>query len=225
MTGDEQPNPPAPMVARDLCNPRHGEHPFQGYVADAHQALAALWSCPRLVVRPAPFTVVGDAGGRHRVARHGALLETVPALLADLAVDPPEDLLLVCPGPVAGADFAGPRHELLLLRLTTAPAGTPELGRMVQRLTDCLLPGIRYRLLPEAAPHTRESMAVEGQRDGRWQRLGRCGQLSGDSLQAAGFSPDGHAALMASVALERLHELRSGSEVVAEEDVKAAVHG
>jgi len=225
MTGDEQPISPAPLAARDLCNPRHGEHAFQGYVTEAHEALAGLWTCPRLIVRPAPFTVAADDRGRHRVSRHATLLETVPALLADLAIDPPDDLLLVCPGPVAAAGFPDPRHELLLMRLTAAPLGTPDLGRMVQHLARYLLPGVRYRLLPEAAPFTRESMAVECRRDDRWRRLGLCGRLSTESLAAAGLTPGRHAALLANVTLEHLHELRSGSEVLAEEDVKAAVHG
>lgn len=173
-------------------NPAAGGDVYQPYIHRAHQALAAQWGIRRQLVRPRP-----DGAGVTTIA------QLLPGVLADLAIDPPEDVLLVAPARVEHKD-KGEAHHLGLLRLTTQPVDTPALGRMLQTLLRELLPGERYRLLSAVLPFTRESMALEIAADD-WRPLGHCGQLTGTAIAAAGLDAGVYRGLLVELDLGQLH--------------------
>lgn len=189
-------------AAPDNCDPMNGQHVFQGYVRQAHEALAMRCACPRRVVRH------GDRRATIPAGETGATLTAaLPPVLDDLALDPPDDVLLVMPAQVAH-DGAGPVHRVALVRLSTAPLGTPALAEMVPPLLGDLLPGRRYRLLPRPLALLRESMALEIMANGHWVEVGHCGRVDPPVLEAAGLPAADFNAVVIELGLEQLHGLR-----------------
>src|SRR3712207_2477483 len=105
------------LELRDLSDPRQGPHAMQELVRLAHERLARSWGARRWLYRGSPVVTVAEnydelgypPDGAARDARYtryvaeNALLRTqasaaIPRLLRMLALDPPEDALLVCPG-------------------------------------------------------------------------------------------------------------------------------
>lgn len=133
---------------RDLSDPLQGPHAMQRIVDVLHEALARRWHCRRLLHRASPLVSVADnydrlgypADGAARDARYTryvtarTLLRThtsamIPGLLRSLALDPPADVLLVCPGLVYRRDaidhlHTGEPHQLDLWRVTRGRLNT-----------------------------------------------------------------------------------------------------
>ena len=76
----------------------------------------------------------------------------VPSLLRALALDPPEDVLLVCPGLVYRRDtidrlHTGEPHQLDLWRLKRSQLTPGDLNAMVKTVVETVLPGYAYRVI------------------------------------------------------------------------------
>ncbi|MGD8430856.1 MAG: hypothetical protein PVH31_10650 [Ectothiorhodospiraceae bacterium] len=208
----EQATLDAILRQRDLTNPAEGQHGFQDLVSSAHGAAAELWGCRRQLFRPAPFVVRMAADGHRRVGPRTGIAGALPGILDGLALDPPEDVLMVCPGVVAATDEGVRRHELALIRVAQGAVGSADLGRMVQTVVRALLPGGAYRLLPEDRPGLRQSMRIDARSGRDWITLGHCGLLCPDQLARAGLEPDTHGGLVLEMTLERVAAVLEGSE-------------
>lgn len=232
--------PPSPaalaraLSLRDLTDPRQGPHAMQLLVEVLHQALAAQWGCARQLHRASPIVPVGASYGRlgypadaaarqarySRYVAEGLLLRTqtsamIPDLLQSLALDPPADLLLICPGLTFRREridrlHTSEPHQLDLWRLSRRPLGPVELGEMVQTALRAALPGQRYRLIPASRPSTRQGMQIDVQVNGEWIEVGECGLAAPAVLAANGLDPAQVSGLAMRLGLDRLLMLRKG---------------
>jgi hypothetical protein len=77
----------------------------------------------------------------------------IPGLLRALALDPPADMLLVCPGLVYRRDsidrlHTGEPHQLDLWRIKRGRLTVADLHTMVQTVVQAAVPGARFRVVP-----------------------------------------------------------------------------
>src|SRR5262245_9894642 len=107
----------ADLALRDLTDPGEGTHALQQLVTIAVDALVDRWGCPvrgcrgpRIVpladnydsLRYPPDAVTRDArytryvDDQHMLRSHASAM--IPPALRQLAADPADDVLLVCPG-------------------------------------------------------------------------------------------------------------------------------
>lgn len=207
---------------RDLTDPRQGEHPMQELLGELHQTLARRWSCRRQLHRGLPLLTRLEADSvRFAPRRH--ISEALPELLQGLALDPPDDLLLVCPGLVYPDWEQGVlegQHQLDLWRLRAGPQGAIELGEMAQCVLRTALPGRSYRLLPAPRPHTHHSLRIDIAEGGEWQAVGWCGIATPSMLDAGDLDPGSHSVLGVGLELDRVLALRG--EQVQREQAAAA---
>lgn len=219
---------------RDLTDPAQGPHALQRITDVVHGALTRRWGCRRLVHRSSPVVSVEDnydrlgysEGAAARDARYTRyvtrrlLLRThtsamVPGLLRALALDPPDDVLLVCPGLVYRRDtvdrlHTGAPHQLDLWRITGAGLAAADLDDMIRTVVGAALPGRRYRTLPAEHPYTSGGLQVDVEADGGWVEIGECGMAAPAVLERAGLEVPGTTGLAMGLGLDRLLMIRKG---------------
>ncbi len=228
---------------RDLTDPRSGRHAMQPIVGDVHSALAARWRCRRHLHRSAPIVTVADnydrlgypPGGAARDARYtryvtGRMLlrthmsASIPGLLRAIALEPPEDLLLVCPGLIYRRDavdrlHTGEPHQLDLWRIRHGRLSAADLEEMIATVVSAALPGHRHRTLETRHPYTEGGLEIEvlssGARmprdaGGEWVEIGECGLAAPGVLAAAGLDAGEISGLAMGLGLDRLLMLRKG---------------
>ena len=83
----------------------------------------------------------------------------VPPALRQLARDPGDDVLLVCPGMVYRRDaidwqHSGTPHQLDLWRITRQAMSSADLDEMIAILLGALVPGLPHRQEPRTHPYT-----------------------------------------------------------------------
>lgn len=201
------------LSVRDLTDPGAGPHAIQILLDRAVRALAGRWDCPvrwrrgeRIVPVAENYDLLGyDPADVTREARYsryvapGWMLRShatalVPAALRGLAVEPVDDVLLVCAGIVYRRDaidrlHTGTPHQADLWRVTRrSPALTAaDLEEMIGTLLGELLPGAPYRLAERVHPYTLDGRQVDVQHDGEWVEIGECGLIHPDVLRRAGL--------------------------------------
>ncbi len=224
------------LSLRDLTDPAQGRHAMQELLRTVTAALAGRWRCPVLVERRSPVVPVADnydrlhypPGGAARDARHTryvtqeTLLRTqtsalVPPLLRRLASDPPQDLLLCCPGLVYRRDVidrlhTGEPHQVDLWRIRRGPPlGPADLDEMIAEVAAAAAPGRAVRTGQAVHPYTvggRELEVADGE---RWVEIGECGLALPALLAEAGL-PEGTSGLAMGLGLDRLLMLRKGMD-------------
>src|SRR5690625_3180095 len=148
------------LAQRDLTRSDLGSHALQQLIMDAHTALAERWNCRRELHRSnAPLKTISPATEQQadQFERHlapGLMLRSrmrseLPDLLVSQSLNPPDDLLLVCPGVVYRRSPLTPLHtsephQLDLWRLHRGRLSTIELADMLQTVLTALLPEHRY---------------------------------------------------------------------------------
>lgn len=208
------------LAQRDLTRPDAGPHALQQLVTAAHTALAQRWECQRELHRGSALIQVTDTQaernpirGARRLAP-GVLLRPntracLPELLSAQALNPRDDLLLICPGmvyrhsPITPLHASEP-HQLDLWRLRRGPLSSIELADMLQTVLGALLPGHHYRLLPSPKPHLSCGMRIELAGTGGWIVIGHAGLLTDSTLATAGLDPRGMGGLGLTLGLDRV---------------------
>jgi phenylalanyl-tRNA synthetase alpha chain len=222
---------------------------MQLLVDAAVRALAEEWSCPVVVERASPIVTVADnydrllypPGGAARDARYtrylsgGTLLRTqtsamIPPLLRRLAAEPPEDVLLACPGLVWRRDridrlHVGAPHQLDLWRLRRgAPLSGPELDGMIRRVVAAVAPGRELRTVRTVHPYTAGGLEVHVRAGDEWVEIGECGVAHPRLLRDAGL-PLEYSGLAMGLGLDRLLMLAKGIDdirLIRSEDPRVA---
>jgi phenylalanyl-tRNA synthetase alpha chain len=141
----------------------------------------------------------------------------IPPLLRALALDPPRDVLLVCPGLVYRRDaidrwHTGEPHQLDLWRLTQGRLTCTDLQEMIETVVTAALPGHRYRTLPASHPYTTHGLQIEVEAGETWVEVGECGLAAAAVLARAGLARAQVAGLAMGLGLDRLLMLRKGMD-------------
>lgn len=184
------------LYLRDLSDPLQGPHAMQQIVEAIHEALASHWRCQRLLYRGSPLVPVEDNYDRlgylpEGVVRDARYVTTrmmlrahtsamIPGLLRSLAIDPPEDVLLICPGLVYRRDtidrlHTGEPHHLDLWRITRGKVGIGDLDDMVLTVVNAALPGYRHRTVTSLHPYTTNGLQIDVAVGNQWIEIGECG--------------------------------------------------
>jgi phenylalanyl-tRNA synthetase alpha chain len=220
------------LALTDLSDPSDGPHAIQLLVDLAVAALTRAWGCearwcrgPRIVTiadnydrlgyqaaavtREARYTRYVD--GRRMLRSHSTAM--VPPALRLLAADPPDDVLLVCPGVVYRRDaidwqHSGTPHQLDLWRISRRPLGEPDLDEMIAVLLAALAPGRPSRTQRRQHPYTTGGRQVDVGHAGDWVEVGECGRADPGVLAGAGLA--GHSGLALGMGLDRLLMLHKG---------------
>jgi phenylalanyl-tRNA synthetase alpha chain len=134
-----------------------------------------------------------------------------------MALDPPRDLLLVCPGLVYRRDtidcwHTGEPHQLDLWRITQGRLTPADLREMIDIVVTTALPGYRYRTLPSSHPYTTHGLQIDVEEGERWVEIGECGLAASAVLDRAGLGSAQVAGLAMGLGLDRLLMLRKGIE-------------
>jgi phenylalanyl-tRNA synthetase alpha chain len=137
----------------------------------------------------------------------------IPSALGALAVDPPEDVLIACPGITYRRDaidrlHTGTPHQLDLWRVTRRAIGIEDLDEMIGILADALLPGRPWRWAPRVHPYTTAGRQVDALGDDGWVEVWECGLAHPAVLAGAGLGT--YTGLALGMGLERLLMLRKG---------------
>lgn len=225
----------AALSLRDLTDPASGPHALQLLVEDLEQALVEGWRIPLRRQRANPVVPVEDNYDRLRYppdaaardARYSRYLSpelmlrahttaAIPDVLERLAVDPPDDVLLSCPGITYRRDtidrqHVGEPHQLDLWRVRSAGPrlSADDLTDMVGRLMGAALPRREWRMVPSAHSYTVEGRQIDVANDDTWTEVGECG-LAHPALLAAAGLPACASGLALGVGLDRLFMLRKG---------------
>jgi phenylalanyl-tRNA synthetase alpha chain len=220
------------LALRDLTDPEAGPHAVQLLVDLAVQALASVWKCevriergPRIVpltdnydrLRYPPAAVTRDAhytryvDADHVLRSHSSAL--IPPALARLAVDPADDVLLVCPGITYRRDaidrlHTGTPHQLDLWRITRREVNEAQLREMIHVLVDALVPGRAWRSEARLHPYTLHGRQVDVANAGEWVEVWECGVAHPEVLAGAGL--DGWSGLALGMGLDRILMVRKG---------------
>lgn len=196
---------------RDLTDPMQGPHAMQQIIEAIYQALAARWQCSCLLYRANPVVSVDDnydrlgypPDGAARDARYTRYVTAnmmlrshasamIPGLLRALAVDPPHDVLIACPGLVYRRDtidrlHTGEPHHLDLWRVTSRRIVIEDLADMVSTIVKAALPGYEYRTTDATHPYTTNGLQIDVYNGSQWIEIGECGLASPGVIQAAGL--------------------------------------
>jgi phenylalanyl-tRNA synthetase alpha chain len=221
---------------RDLTDPQQGAHAMQQIIGAIHTALAERWKCRRHLHRACPIVAIEDnydqldypAGGAARDARYTRyvtdrmLLRTqtsamIPGLLRELVLDPPDDLLLICPGLVYRRDVVdrlhtGEPHQLDLWRVKRGRLTGADLRGMIAAVVDAALPEHRYRIVDTNHPYTTNGMQIDVEDNGEWIEIGECGLAAPAVLARAGLDIAQITGLAMGLGLDRILMLRKGIE-------------
>jgi phenylalanyl-tRNA synthetase alpha chain len=217
---------------RDLTDPGSGPHGVQLLVDIAAGALTDAWGCaqrrspgPRIVAIADNYDNLGftlDAASRdrrytryvdeHRMLRsHASVM--IPPALRDLAADPIDEVLLVCPGVVFRRDaidrlHTGTPHQLDLWRICSHPLGNDDLEDMIRLLIGALTPDLSYRTDARIHPYTVGGRQVDVKAASEWVEVWECGLAHPEVLASAGLA--GWHGLALGLGLERFLMLRKG---------------
>jgi phenylalanyl-tRNA synthetase alpha chain len=218
------------LALRDLTDPGAGPHAIQLLVALAADALAAACACPARAYPGPRVVAIADnydnlgftADAASRDARYTRYVDAqrmlrshssamVPAALRALALDPLDDVLLVCPGIVYRRDaidrlHTGAPHQLDLWRISRRPLTNADMDEMVALLAGALAPGRRWRAEPRVHPYTVDGRQVDVQADHEWVEVWECGLAHPDVMRRAGLA--GWHGLALGLGLDRLLMLR-----------------
>ncbi|HEX7743975.1 MAG TPA: hypothetical protein VF462_01760 [Micromonosporaceae bacterium] len=219
------------LALRDLTDPAAGDHALQHVVAAIENALRGAWRIP---VRrdPGPRIVpIADNYDRLRYPMDAVTRDRrytryvdgermlrshttarIPALLARLATEGPDDILLSVPGicyrrDVIDRTHVGEPHQLDLWRVrrTGPPLAESDLAEMVSAVVHAVLPRSPWHTPPSSHPYTergREIYAGDVE-------IGECGLAHPQVLAAAGL-PAGASGLAMGLGLDRLAMLAKG---------------
>jgi phenylalanyl-tRNA synthetase alpha chain len=223
------------LDTRDLTDPEMGPHAIQMLVDDIERALSGLWGVSVLRHRSNPVVPVEDNYDRLRYppdavardARYTRYLSSelvlrthtsamIPPLLERLAGDPPEDVLLSCPGIVYRRDaidrsHTGEPHQIDLWRIRTIPPrlGPTDLEEMIDTIIGRALPGRRHRTLGAEHPYTLDGRQIDVEEGDRWLEVGECGLAHPELLASSGL-PASSSGLAMGIGLDRMLMLRKG---------------
>ncbi len=200
---------------RDLSDPIQGPHAMQLIIDVIHKSLAGLWGSQRLLYRGSPLVAVEDNYDRLGYPPEGIVRDErytryvtprmmlrahtsamIPGLLRSLVADPPQDILLVCPGLVYRRDtidklHTGEPHQLDLWRITRSTVAREDLNEMILTVVNAALPGCQYRTVPSLHPYTTDGLQIDVAVDNQWVEIGECGLASLDVIQGAGLEATG----------------------------------
>jgi len=214
----------------DLTDPSDGPHAIQLLVDAAVTALTSAWGCEARWCRGRRVVTIADnydhlgyqAAAVTREARYTRYVDDqrvlrshstamVPPALRRLAADPPDDVLLVCPGIVYRRDaidwqHSPAPHQLDLWRVSAGPLGDDAMDEMITVLLGALAPGRRSRQQPRQHPYTSGGRQVDVAHDGGWVEVGECGLAAPAVLAGAGLAS--HRGLALGLGLDRLLMLR-----------------
>jgi len=218
------------LALRDLTDPAHGAHAMQLVLDELAAALAHV--APVRVHRASPIVSIADnydhlgyapdaiaRDARYtRYACDVAVLRTqtsamIPPLLRELSHDPPDDVLLVCPGLVYRRDaidrlHVGEPHQVDVWRVARAALTARELDELVAIVVAAVLPGARWRTQPASHPYTIDGRQIDVLADQQWIEIGECGVASPRLYAASGLGDRGGLAL--GLGLDRIVMLRKG---------------
>jgi phenylalanyl-tRNA synthetase alpha chain len=223
------------LAVRDLTDPAQGHHALQEIVEQLERALESLWRVPVVRRRAAPVVAIADNYDRlgyspeaiTRDSRHSRYLSgeemlrshtsaMIPGLLRELSADPPDDLVLSCPGIVYRRDsidrtHVGEPHQIDLWRIRR---GTPrlagaDLDAMIAALVEGAVPGRRHRTVPAEHPYTLEGRQIDVADGDHWVEIGECGLAHPDVLADAGLVTE-VSGLAMGLGLDRLLMLAKG---------------
>lgn len=223
------------LALRDLTDPSQGPHAMQQVLQALTAALAERWRCPVLVERSSPVVPVADnydrlhypPDGAARDARYtryvdgGSLLRTqtsalVPPALRRLAVTPPPDVLIICPGLVYRRDVIDRLHtgephqvDLWRIRLGAPPLQARDLDEMIATVAATAAPGRELRTLPATHPYTLGGRQIDVSDGSGWVEIGECGLALPALLRESGL-PEDASGLAMGLGLDRLVMLRKG---------------
>lgn len=221
------------LACRDLTDPARGPHAVQRIVDLAVDALTDRWPCvprrspgPRIVPIKDNYDHLGftpDAASRDaRYTRYvdaGRMLRShasamVPPALRELAADPVDDVLLVCPGIVYRRDaidrlHTGTPHQLDLWRISRRPLTDDDMDDMTGALVEALVPGRRWRTEPRLHPYTLDGRQVDVETDDGWIEVWESGIAHPDVLAPAGLGRGWHG-LALGMGLDRFLMVRKG---------------
>lgn len=225
------------LSIRDLTDPSTGPHALQSLVADATDALSALWPGEVWVEHARPIVSVddnydrlgysGDALARDslytRYVSETTMLRShtsagVPPALRRLAAlpEPPDQVLLVLPGMVYRRDSIDRLHtgtphqlDLWLLRRTQPRLDHDDLHTMVGTLVSAVLPGRHWRWDTAVHPYTTDGRQVDVI-DDQPVEVAECGLADPAVLKLAGLDPSVWSGLALGMGLDRALMLRKG---------------
>jgi len=220
---------------RDLCDPAKGPHAMQIILNDIVEALRVAWGCEVVTYRGSPIVSIAEnydrlrypADGASRDARYSryvcetALLRTmatamVPPAMRQVAINLPDDVLLVCPGLVYRRDsvdrlHAAEPHQLDLWRLTTKAQMTgKDLLEMVGVIMQAALPGMEWKVEPRVHPYTLDGIEINALCNEEWVEVGECGLAHPEIIRENIPHVEGVTGLALGMGLDRLLMLRKG---------------
>jgi phenylalanyl-tRNA synthetase alpha chain len=222
------------LSIRDLTDAQQGPHAMQLLIQAAIDALRDAWKCEVTIDRQSPIVSTSDnydrlhypADGAARDVRYTryvcetALLRTqtsamIPPLLRRIAPEPPDDVLLVCPGLVYRRDsidrlHTGEPHQLDLWRVTrTTALESDDLQHMIALVIAAMLPEHAHRTVPAVHPYTRDGLQIDVRVGSEWIEIGECG-LALPALLAENGHPPPAVGLAMGLGLDRILMLRKG---------------
>jgi phenylalanyl-tRNA synthetase alpha chain len=214
------------LAIRDLSDPAEGPHAIQMIIERAVDSLSRAWKCevrwcrgPRIVPVADNYDRLGypaDAVSRDarytRYVAAGRMLRShstamVPPALCQVAAEPVDDVLLVCPGIVYRRDaidwqHTGTPHQLDLWRVTRRAMSGTGIDEMIAILLGALTPGLPVRHEERVHPYTVSGRQVDVCHDGRWVEVAECGLAHPAVLAAAGLT--GRSGVALGMGLDRL---------------------
>ena len=209
---------------------------MQRIVVDIVESLRGKWKTPVRVVRGPRIVAIADnydrlgyapdavaRDGRYtRYVDDGHVLRTqtsamLPPVLRQLSKQPPDDLLLVCPGICYRRDaidrlHTGEPHQLDLWRIRSngrSPAlGGRDLHQMIETVLNACLPTASIRSVETQHPYTARGLEISVCQTGAWVEVGECGLAGPAVLREAGLTRS-HGLAMG-LGLDRILMLRKG---------------
>jgi len=222
------------VTLRDLTDPAEGPHALQLLVDAVRGALTALWGCEARVHRAHPVVPLEHNYDRLHYPPDGAARDArytryvsetavlrpqtsamIPALLREVAMDPPDDVVLLCPGLVYRRDqidrlHTGEPHQVDVWRIVRRPLEIADLRAMVEAALGAVLPGVDYRLNPSPHPYTLGGVEIEVRAGDEWVEVGECGLALPAILGEAGLPSGEWSGLAMGLGLDRLLMLAKG---------------
>jgi phenylalanyl-tRNA synthetase alpha chain len=199
------------LALRDLTDPGAGEHAVQHVVTALETALRTAWgvpvrrhASPRIVdiadnydrLRYAPDAAARDRRYTRYVGA-GRMLRAhttahIPGLLASIAGDGPDDVVLSVPGvcyrrDVIDRHHVGEPHQIDLWRVRRSgpPLTETDLSAMVGAVAAAVLPGRPWHTPPSEHPYTLRGREIYAS----GVEIGECGLAHPEVLAAAGLPP------------------------------------
>jgi phenylalanyl-tRNA synthetase alpha chain len=222
------------VTLRDLTDPAEGPHALQRLVDRIGDALTTLWGCEARVHRAHPVVPLEHNYDRLHYPPDGAARDArytryvsettvlrshstamIPAALRELAADPPDDGVLMCPGLVYRRDqidrlHTGEPHQMDVWRIARRRLEIPDLHAMVDTVLAAVLPGVERRLNPSPHPYTTGGVEIEVRAGGEWVEVGECGLALPAILDEAGLPSSQWSGLAMGLGLDRLLMLAKG---------------